>query len=242
VQAGADSLGTIDDAVAASRTAMELSPNTLETHRARGIVLEITSNYSEAAAELEQAIAINDNIADLHLALGRNYRALEQYDLAVEEFNRANALNPADPLPDVYISRTYATVGEYAKAVQFGQQAVADSPEDPWMYGNLGTMYYRNLQYQQAIDNLRLAVRGGIGKDGVSVEGLALEYGRIAEYYYTYGLSLARTGECGEALQISQALLQGVPDDDISQYNANEIINICGGYMTTGTPTVEPTP
>ncbi len=101
------------------------------------------------------------NIADLHLALGRNYRYLEQYDRAVEEFNRANALNPGDPLPNFYISRTYAAIGEYAKAIQFAEQALKVAPTDPYMYGNLGTMYYKNRQYEDAVKPLKIAVAGG---------------------------------------------------------------------------------
>jgi tetratricopeptide (TPR) repeat protein len=82
-----------------SKVALSLEPNSLETHRARGYILEATANYEEAIAEYQAAIAINQNIADLHLSLGRNYRAQQVYDLAVEEFTRANALNPADSTP-----------------------------------------------------------------------------------------------------------------------------------------------
>lgn len=227
VQDNKGDLGTLDKAIAESKTAQQLSPNLLETHRARGIVLEITSNYADAAKEFEASIALNPNLADLHLALGRNYRALEDYAKAIEEFNKANSLNPTDPLPVTYIARTYATVGEYAKAIQYAEQAVKNAPEDPYMYGNLGSMYYRNRQYEDAIEPLRLAVRGGRTADGVDVAGLPLDYGRIAEYYYFYGLTLARKGQCGEALPISQALIQGVKDDQVSVDNANEMINIC---------------
>jgi tetratricopeptide (TPR) repeat protein len=220
-------LGTLDKAVEMSHQAVNFGPNLLETHRARGLVLEMTANYPEAAREFEAAIAMNPNIADLHLALGRNYRFLQQYSQAVEEFNRANALNPADPMADTYISRTYATIGEYSKAIQYADQAVKISPLDPYMRGNLGVMYYHNKQYSDAIAPLRLSVQGGKADDGSDIKGLPLDYGRIAEYYYTFGLTLARTNQCGEALQISQMLMQGVKNDDISVYNAQEMINIC---------------
>lgn len=246
IQVGEGSLGSLDQAVEASRTAQQLAPNLFETHRARGIVLEQTGNYEEAVRELEAAVAQNPNVADIHLALGRNYRFLQQYEKAVEEFNRANALNPNDPLPLINISRTYATVGEFAKAIQFAQQAIRVSPEDPYLYGNLGVMQYRNREYPAAVQSLRLAVRGGNNADGIEVKGLPLDYGRIAEYYFTYGLALARQGECGEALQISQLLIKGVSNDEISVYNANEIINICQEVAQTprpaGTPTLEPMP
>lgn len=129
-------------------------------------------------------------------------------------------------------------VGEYAKAIQFAQQAVKQTPQDPLMQGNLGEMYYRNKQYQDALVPLRLAVRGGTLDDGQEVKGLPLDYGRVAEYYYTYGLDLAHTGNCGEALQISQLVQQGVPNDDVAVYNAQEMINLCQQVAnTTATPT-----
>lgn len=249
VAAGVDAIGAVDRAVDASRLAMTLNPNSLETNRGRGLVLEMTGNYAEAAAALEAAVAINPNIAVLHLALGRNYRFLEQYDKAVQEFTRANALNPSDPEPDLYISRTYFTIGEYAKAIQFAEQAVIDDPTDPYLRGNLGTMYYRNREYNKSLASLRLAVQGGLDENGNEIPGIPLDYGRPAEYYYTYGLSLAQQGECGEALQISQALIQIVPNDEYAAANADEIITMCRGIAPTlqsgstppGAPTEIPT-
>ncbi len=239
-QAGAGDLGTLDRAIEMSRTAKNLDANSLEAHRARGLVLELTSNYEEAVSEYASAVAINGNIAELHLALGRNYRFLQQYDKAIEEFNRANALNPSDPYPDTFISRTYATVGEFAKAIQFAEQAVKDAPQDAYMQGNLGVMYYRDRQYSNSVGPLRLAVQGGVLEDGREVKGLPLDYGRVAEYYYTYGLALARIGQCSEALPIARLLQQGVARDEIAVYNAQEMINVCQ-QVAISTPTPETT-
>ncbi len=242
-QTGQDPLGKVEKARDASRTAQDLAPNALETHRARGLVLEITANYEEAAREFAAAVAINPNIADLHLALGRNYRFLQQYVKAVEEFNRANALNPSDPLANTYISRTYATLGEYPKAIQYAQQAVKVAPSDPFLYGNLGSMLYRNKQYNDAVEPLKLSVRGGVTADGIEVKGLPLEGGRVTEYYYIYGLTQARLGACNEAIQVSQILIQGVPTDETAVFNANEMVRICQQYVQgTPTPTRPPIP
>ncbi len=107
-----------------SRVALGLDPNILETHRARGLILEATANYEEAIAEFQAAIKLNPNIPTLHMELGRNYRQLQVYDEAVQEFTIADTLNPGDSLPDLYISRTYATIGQYEKAIQYGETAV----------------------------------------------------------------------------------------------------------------------
>jgi tetratricopeptide (TPR) repeat protein len=246
-QDGKGDLGTMDKAIEASHTAVDLAPNAIETHSARGLILEVTANYADAAKELEAATAGNANIASLHLALGRNYRYLEEYDKAIEEFNKANALNPSDPNPELYISRTYSAVGEFAKAIQYAEQAIKDRPADPSfyasLYGNLGSLYYKNHDYKQAIASLKLTIRGGTDPDGIKVEGLKLDYGRVGEYYYIYGLALARNGDCGEGLQIAQAVIQSFPDDEVAQYNAQEVINICKNLSdnTTATPAANET-
>jgi tetratricopeptide (TPR) repeat protein len=246
VEADQGAIGAVEKAGEESKLALALAPDIMETHRARGIVFQNTSNYDLAVEEFKTAIQLNPNLPDLHLYLGLAYRSLDppQYDNAVEEFTRANALNPADPLPDTYIARTYVTIGEYAKAIQYADQAKNDAPTDPYMWGNLGTMYYRNRQYTDAVVPLKLAVRGGnVPDSGEVVEGLPLDYGRIAEYYYLYGLNLARLNDCNEAIQISQMLIQGVSNDETAVYNANEMINICqANLIGTATPDINATP
>ncbi|MCD6577095.1 MAG: hypothetical protein J7K66_03670 [Anaerolineaceae bacterium] len=244
---GDEVLGDLDKSIEASRTAESIAPTSLESHWARGIVLEITGNYDEAISELENAVAVNSNIADLHIALGRNYRFLEKYDLAVEEFTRANALNPDDSRPETLISRTYSGIGEFGKAVQYAEQAVADEPENPYLYGNLGVMYKQNYEFSRAVLMLELAVRGGVTPEGVLVEGLPLSYGRIVEYYYNYGLALMELGYCSEAVDIAQAILQSITEDEIATYNANFILDQCYQKMNNlqiqglPTPTMIPT-
>ncbi|MCD4753344.1 MAG: tetratricopeptide repeat protein [Anaerolineaceae bacterium] len=242
---GQGGINTLDNAVDASRNALALSPNTLETHRARGLILEYTGNYDEAIYEYSQAIAINENIADVHISLGRTYYAIGDYANATEEYNRANTLNPSDPLPDFYISRAYATTGDYTNAVQYANLAVKDAPDDPYIQANLGLMYYRLRDYPNAIPPLRIALRGGVTGEGLEVEPIPLDYGTSAEYFYIFGLALAKNGECGEALQISQQIQQGVPLDEIAMFNALEMVNICqdiSGEEIEVTPTQESAP
>jgi tetratricopeptide (TPR) repeat protein len=224
---GEEVLGDLDRSIEASRKAESIAPDSLETHWARGVVLEITANYQDAVTELEKAVAINPNIAELHIALGRNYRFLDKNDLAVEEFTRANALNPASAYPETLISRTYANIGEFARAIQYAEQAVADEPTDPYLYGNLGVMYKQNYELNKAVLMLKLSVRGGMTPEGVEVKGLPLSYGRVVEYYYNYGLALMELGYCGEATDIAQSIIQSIENDEIATYNANEILNRC---------------
>jgi len=230
-----------------SNLALSLGPDLLETHRARGYVLEATGNNEEAINEYNQAIAINKNIADVQVSIGRCYRALAVYDKAVNAFTIANQLNPSDPTPLLYISRVYATIGEFQKAEQYAQQAAKTSPADTALRGNLGVMYYRNLKWPQAADELSLAVNGGKDKEGVEIQPFELspDSPRITEYFFTYGLVLTRLNRCGEALPIFQKILATTPNDEIATYNANEGIRLCGEAAgvtaSPGSGTPEPT-
>ncbi len=234
-------IGNLDKAASESRLALQLDPNIVETHRARGIVLMATGNYQNAVPEFEAAIKINDNIADLHLSLGINLIDTTDYADAVTEFTRAYALNPTNPWPNYYISRTYYRTGDRRKAIQYAELAVKDGPSDPMMEGNLGSMYYSDEQYDKAIPYLRLFVRGGMTSDGIEVKGIPLSYDtRVLEFYARYGMALAKTNQCNEAVQIAQGMLVNVKDDEIAVSNAQAMIATCQENLTgTSTPTPE---
>jgi len=232
----------MDKAAEESRVALELAPNTIEANRARGYVLEATGNYLEAITSFEAAVAINENIPDLHMALGRNYTQIPDYAKAIEEFTRANALNPSDPNPDLYISRTYVTVGEFAKASQYAETAVKDSPTDASLRGNYGTILYYIPDWAEAAVQLGLAILGGQTPEGQTIEPISFTTNtRVAEYYYTYALTLARLSRCGESIQIANVVLGRVPANEIAVANANEAIKICAN-QTSAPATPQPTP
>jgi len=213
----------VDTAIQASKDALALDPNALETRRARAYLLEATANYEEAIQLYRSAIEVNPNIPILHMELGRNLRFLQVYEEAIKEFTLANTLNPPDPEPDLFISRTYATIGDYAKALQYAETATKDRPTDASLHGNYGVMFYRNFQYQQAVEQLGLAVNGGTTDKGFPIQGLSLTNdARVAEYYFTYGLALARTNDCGKALQIAQEIQTKVRLDDPSMEASSE--------------------
>ncbi len=233
---GLGGLDTLEKAIEESRLAISLDPNALETHRARGYVLFNTGNYPESINEYQAAIAINGNIAELHLNLGLVYRALGVYDQAISSFTRANALNPSDPNPDLYTSRTFFTVGEFSKAVQFAEQAVNDAPADAFLRGNLGVMYYKNLQLNESAEQLSLAIGGGTAPDGSVIAPLTLSNSlRITEYYYTYGLVLVNLNRCAEAVPIFRNILTVVPNNEIAVFNANFGLESCAAAIATPT-------
>ncbi len=223
-----ESLATLEKATDASRKAIEYGSDTMEAHRARGLLLEITGNYEEAINEFQIAISINPNIADLYLALGRNLRAADQTTEAITAFERARSLNPYDPWAPYYISRTYSGNGEYAKAIQQAEDAIDLDPEETMFYWNLGIQYYMSGKYNDAVKNFRLAIYGGMTPSGAMIEGIPISYNnRIPELYSMYGLVMARSGNCTEATEIVRRITQNIPDDAIAMANANTMTDRC---------------
>jgi tetratricopeptide (TPR) repeat protein len=238
----------LDQAIVASRDAVQLAPSAIESHRARGFILEITQNYEEAIQEYQAAITINAHISELHLSLGRMYRATNQMPMAVEEYTLANTLNPSDPRPDLYTSRVYIYTGDYAKAAQYAQQAVQDDLTDGYLRGNWGLALSENFQFPDAVTQLSLAIYGGADESGAVVEPVIFDGGdgRITEYYYTYALLLARSQRCGETLSVAQQILGTVPNDEVAVYNAQEALRLCAqnledeGREATSEPASQP--
>ena len=218
----------IETAISMSQKARDLAPNSLESHRARGYVLYATGNYDEAVSEYKAALAINDKLWELHYGLGIVYRITGEYDLATQSMLAAIAFSPENPDIPTDLSRTYATQGQFGKAVQYAEQALKIDPSNPRLHGNLGFMYYKNGEYDKAVNELTLAVQGGTAAGGEAVEGLPLAPGRVADEYYSYfGLALARSDNCDEAVPVFQFILQNIGEDQTAFYNANEGIALC---------------
>ncbi len=238
--------GKWEDAAFEARKAIELAPSSVEAHRALAYVLELTGNYAEAIGEYKAALAINSNLAMLYKAVGKNYAlGLNDVDMATENYLKAITLDPEDPQVRSLMAQAYASVGEYGKASQYVEQAVELAPAEPKYRGQLGLMYYHNGEFAKAIQELILATQGGTASDGqTEVKPLELDYGRVAEYYYTLGLGLAKTNRCDQAEPVFQAVLAAVPNDEIAVFNSNEGLRLCREAVVAteaaATPTKQP--
>ena len=243
-----NNINDYEAALELAEQAVGLNSEMLETHRAVVYIWERTGNYVQAVEAYEIAKAINPNLPRLHIDVGNMLQAQGDTVGAVESYKDAIALAPTSVEPLTLIAQAYARIGEYGKASQFAKDAVDLEPSLPKLRGNLGRMYYHNNVLDEAVVQLELAIRGGRSDEGVWVEGLQLaEPGlppedRVVEFYYTYGLALAKLNRCEEAIPIFQVLLQGVPDNEIAVYNAEEGLILCGELEPVPTSEGEQTP
>ncbi|NIM92823.1 MAG: tetratricopeptide repeat protein [Anaerolineales bacterium] len=232
-------IGRYEEAISAAQRSVQIDPNLMEAHRAMGYVWESTGNYDRAIQSYQAALRIHNSLPILHVAVGNMHQALGDTDAAVDSYLRAVALDPTNPDPLSRIAQAEARVGNYGIASQYAADAVDKDPSNPYLHGNLGRMYYKNGEIQKAVDELLLAVQGGMTEEGVVVAGLNLgesNPNRIIEFYYTYALALAKNNQCNLTSQIFERLLQAYPDDEVVIVNAQEGLYICGEIEATPTP------
>ncbi|MFQ5923960.1 MAG: tetratricopeptide repeat protein, partial [Anaerolineales bacterium] len=213
-----------------AQLAVQMDPNLLEAQRAVGYVWERTGNYDLAFEAYQNALRINQNLALIHIAMGNMYFNNGDSRSAIASYNRASTLAPEDVIPLRLIAQAYARDGEFGKASQYAQSAVDLEPSSSRLHGDLGRMHYKNADYDAAIESLALAIHGGSYLDGVRVAGLPLDPGDplVVDVYSMYGLALAERGQCDLAADLSEALIIGVPDNEIATGNAEEILIRCG--------------
>ncbi len=210
-----------------ARLALKLNPNSMDAHRVYGQFLESVASYEEAIIEYQTAATINPNIALLHIRLGLNYRVLGDYDTAIEYFQRASALEPDNIGPFLSISRTYYQTGEYGRSSQYLETAMEMEPWNADIYGRLGLVEFKSLNYESATINLECAIEGC--KHPVTettVEGLQI--GPLTlEFYYTYASVLAAYLECDRSEKIMRQIVAYAPNDETIQSIVAENRLIC---------------
>ena len=233
-------INNYEQALEEARAAIALDSHSLEANRSLAYVWELTGNRELALESYQAARDINPKLPQLHIDIGNMLRALNDVDGARESYLNAVALAPTWTEPLTLLAQLYAGVGEYGIASQYASQAVDLDPGNARLRGNLGRMYYHNGVYDEAIAQFQLAINGGMSPEGVTVEGLKLSGDpRVLEYYYTYGLAMAKQNLCygpNEAVDILSAILQLAPDDEIAVFNAEEGLVLCGELERTATP------
>jgi len=230
-----------------SRTAVELAPNVMDTHRVYATVLETFGQYRVAIEEYEKAAAINPNLTFLYIRIGVIYRELQIYNVALEYFEKAITINNSngvlDPIPYIGIAKTYARQGEFFIASINGEKALSIDPTNADTYGQLGDIYTRARNYEGAMEVLRCAVRGCSAEENevgeADVQGLPLTNITVAYYYARYGsvlAALSRPGEsfCPDALEVLSHVREAYPDDSTLMAIVQENEAIC--RLITETP------
>lgn len=242
------------------------NPNSMDTHRVYGYVLETLGQYNSAIQQYQLAADINPNMTFLYIRIGQNFReGIKNPDRALDYFDRAAKINEQlgvqDPVPYIEIARTYTQIGQFFAASVNAEKALTFDPFNAHTYGQLGIIFRRARNYEGALSLLKCAVRGCTAEENemgeTAVEGLPLTSIRVAYYYVEYGTNLAFLSRpndnfCPEALSALNEVRTAYADDPTLISIIEDSEGICRRLqaemlatatpMPSDTPEVTPTP
>jgi adenylate cyclase len=84
------------EALAASRRAIELDPQSAKAHASLGLAEFLSENFDAASREFETALRLDPKLFDAHYFYGRTCFAQGQFEKAAELFGRASEVNTCD--------------------------------------------------------------------------------------------------------------------------------------------------
>ena len=147
---------TVDDgqwfaANEAIATALRLDATNIDVLRNQAYVQENQGNYFGAIQAYREAIAANDKLVHLYLAVGRNAGALGNLTTALEAYAEAVSVDPRHAEALARLAWTQILMGDYAAAKVNLTTALEIDPDLAEAYAYLGTLYFHQRNYEDAI-------------------------------------------------------------------------------------------
>jgi TolB-like protein/DNA-binding winged helix-turn-helix (wHTH) protein/Tfp pilus assembly protein PilF len=104
-------LGRPDEAIAATKRAIELDPFSALMNYSLGVVLQWSGRDDEAAEQARKAIALDPFFSGAHLVLARAYDQLGRYDEAIAEHLETDTLDGIEPSSVASFKQAYMSSG-----------------------------------------------------------------------------------------------------------------------------------
>ncbi len=178
-------LGKLDQAMAASRTAIKKAPGSLAGYQNLFLTYLQSKQPQEAAKLLEDAARQPKTEPDFliglaelytHLAMQIPSRRKDANAKAVELLNRAEKLNPPNPAVSLKLAEDYSIAGDSDRAAQLYRELLKKMPEMPGLRervrARLAEIYLRSSDHERA---------------GEELEGIVADDPTNAQAYYSLG-------------------------------------------------------
>ena len=127
----------LKEAIAASRRAVELDPESAEAHASRGLAESLSKNYEAAEKEFDRAMKLNAKLFEACYFYGRSSFAQGKMQEAAGLFERASRLNPADYQSRMSLGNCLQATGRpgesreaFADALRVAESHLELYPED----------------------------------------------------------------------------------------------------------------
>jgi tetratricopeptide (TPR) repeat protein len=127
----------LKEAVAASRRAVELDPESAEAHASRGLAESLSKNYEAAEKEFDRALRLNAKLFEACYFYARSCFSQGKMREAADLFEKASLLNPADYQSRISLGNCLQATGRpdeareaFADALHVAERHLEIYPED----------------------------------------------------------------------------------------------------------------
>jgi tetratricopeptide (TPR) repeat protein len=134
----------IENAVTASKKALELDPELAEAHASYGLAVLMDKQYARAAMEFDNAIELSPNLFEAYYYWARTHWVRGDLDKAAKFFMKASAVNPDDYQAILLAANAYRGLNRPSKfekacrrGLEIAESHVLNEPDDAraWYLG-----------------------------------------------------------------------------------------------------------
>lgn len=215
-------LGRTEDALAAMRRSVELSPDDVEVSYNLGVVLQEAGRLDEAELSYRRAIALNAAYADAHCNLGVVLQELGRASEAEACYQRAIQINPRYAAAYSNLANTLMASAELAEAENCCRRALEINPGAADAHSTLGHIFEKQGDLAAAEASFRRALQ--INPDSVAdlnhLGSVLKAQGRLDEADICYRRALQIKPDYADAHYNLATLLKelGRPDEAENSY------------------------
>jgi Flp pilus assembly protein TadD len=123
------------------RRAIELKPNSADSHAYYGWELTLVGRLEEGIAESKRAVELDPLSVEVNETAGQNLYYARQYDQAIEQLSKTLEMDPDYWIARMYLGTAYEAKGDLARAIAECRKARETEPAIPWPLAELGQVY-----------------------------------------------------------------------------------------------------
>jgi serine/threonine protein kinase/Tfp pilus assembly protein PilF len=243
-------VGEMDQAIPLLEEAVRLDPRFAQAHNMLALTNNARRRYDEGFREIERAMQLAENLPDRErTSIRTNYYRMTEDPVQMVEFaNRNLAYHRDEPRCYGVLAQTLAAAGNARDAVGFYRSALALAPDDWMTILLLEGALVESGQYNQALDEFRIAQSRGVPNkwiyNGAGCAYMGLErYDEAIQAFENEPVESENTTDI-QGVKIMQGHLEAAiaameehrasARSPMEAYQANEFL--CGLYYVTDHP------
>ena len=149
--------GAIARAEAAAKKALELAPESAESHVALAMTLSANDRFEEAESELEEAVQVNPNSSDALTLLGFNHYSFGRLEEGLSTYRKAFSLDPLSLHAGMCVADGLRMLGRVDEAIEFIDGLKSSSPDSPRPHLELSACYAQSKKFAEAEREMNIA-------------------------------------------------------------------------------------